>query len=30
MGVIDHGVVEMTFDKRSKELFYEMVDNGEI
>lgn len=30
MGVINHSIVEMTFDKRSKDLFYEMVDNGEI
>ena len=30
MGVINHSIVEITIDKRSKELFYEMVDDGEI
>ena len=30
MGVIDHGVVAMTFDKRSKAIFDEMVKNGEL
>lgn len=30
MGVIDHGVVAKTFDKRSKALFDELIKEGEI
>ena len=30
MGLIDHGVVNSTFDKRSKELFNELFSEGEI
>jgi hypothetical protein len=30
MGVINHGIVNSTFDKRSKELFNELISEGEI